>query len=198
MERRVIIQLRKFYHPACFPRNWKLIHSFIHCLSNVYPLHYRFLYVTHATRAFQSKDLSGEGINSGSHTYFYHTRTWRVSPDEGSAQWWDIFWTWKTIHTIHAPIHSSKANMKGWLRWPNYIQEPYGAKAFWHLSYRWGKTPKKPHPGNFIIIRSRVPGYGGWVRILLFINSIPSIFLLNFGCIRNATPFCFLNSPQTK
>ena len=23
-----------------------------------------------------------------------------------------------------------------------------GPKAFWHLSYRWGKTPKKPHPGN--------------------------------------------------
>ena len=23
-----------------------------------------------------------------------------------------------------------------------------GPKASWHLSYRWGKTPKKPHPGN--------------------------------------------------
>ena len=23
-----------------------------------------------------------------------------------------------------------------------------GPKASWHLSYSWGKTPKKPHPGN--------------------------------------------------
>ena len=23
-----------------------------------------------------------------------------------------------------------------------------GPKASWHSSYRWGKTPKKPHPGN--------------------------------------------------
>ena len=28
-----------------------------------------------------------EGVNSGSHSYFFdHTRTWRASPDEGSAQ----------------------------------------------------------------------------------------------------------------
>ena len=31
-------------------------------------------YVTHGTRALQAHDLSGEGINSGSHTYFFdHT-----------------------------------------------------------------------------------------------------------------------------
>ena len=29
------------------------------------------------------------------------------------------------------------------------FEEPWGPKASWHLSYRWGKTPKKPHPGNF-------------------------------------------------
>ena len=52
------------------------------------------------------------------------------------------------IHTIHAPIHSNKANMKGWLWWPNDIQGPCRPKAFWNLSYRWGKTPKKPHRGN--------------------------------------------------
>ena len=40
------------------------------------------------TRALQSHDLSGERINSRSHTYFYdHTRTWRASLDEGSAQY---------------------------------------------------------------------------------------------------------------
>ena len=43
--------------------------------------------MTHDTRTLQSHDLSGEGINSGSHTYFFdHTRTWRASPDEGAAQ----------------------------------------------------------------------------------------------------------------
>ena len=50
--------------------------------------------------------------------------------------------TWKTIHTIHAPIHSNKANMKGWLWRPNAILGPCGPKASRRLSYRWGSTPK--------------------------------------------------------
>ena len=54
----------------------------------------------------------------------------------------------KTIHTIHALIHSNKINMKGWLWWLNDIRGPCGSKSSWHLSYGWGKTPKKPHPGN--------------------------------------------------
>ena len=49
--------------------------------------------------------------------------------------------TWKTIHTIRA---SNKANMKGWLWRLNDILGPCGAKASWHLSSRWGKTPKNP------------------------------------------------------
>ena len=44
-------------------------------------------YVTHAFRALQVQDLLAEGINGGSHTYFFdHTRTRRAFPDEGSAQ----------------------------------------------------------------------------------------------------------------
>ena len=39
-------------------------------------------------------------------------------------------------------------NDDGWFRWPNDIRGPCGPKASWHLSYRWGKTPKKPHPRN--------------------------------------------------
>ena len=31
----------------------------------------------------------------------------------------------------------------GWLWWPNDIRGPWGPKASWHLSYRWGNTPKK-------------------------------------------------------
>ena len=58
----------------------------------------------------------------------------------------EITRTWKTIHTIHAPIHSNK--VKGWLWQPNDIRGPNGPKASWYSSYRWRKTPKKPHPGN--------------------------------------------------
>ena len=38
-------------------------------------------------------------------------------------------------------------NEYGWW-WPNDIRGPWGPKASRHLSYRWGKTSKKPHPGN--------------------------------------------------
>ena len=56
--------------------------------------------------------------------------------------------TWKTIRTIHAPIHSNKANMKRWLWRPNDIRGTCEPKASWHLSHGWWKTPKKPHPGS--------------------------------------------------
>ena len=51
--------------------------------------------------------------------------------------------TWKTIHTKHTPIHTNKANMEWWLRRPNDIRGPRGPKASRHLSYRWGKFPRK-------------------------------------------------------
>ena len=41
-----------------------------------------------------------------------------------------------------------------------------GPKASWHLSYRWGKTPKKPHPGN--LSRRRIePGPAAWQARML-------------------------------
>ena len=51
--------------------------------------------------------------------------------------------TWKSIHIIHAPIHSNKVNMKGWLWRPNDIRGSCGPKASWHLAYRWGKPRRK-------------------------------------------------------
>ena len=51
--------------------------------------------------------------------------------------------TWKAIHTKHTPRHPNKANMEWWLRRPNDTRGPWGPKVSWHLSYRWGKTPKK-------------------------------------------------------
>ena len=38
--------------------------------------------------------------------------------------------------------------MKIWLWWPSDIRGLCGPKASWHLSHRWGKTPKKPLPRN--------------------------------------------------
>ena len=46
--------------------------------------------------------------------------------------------TWKTIDTIH----SNKAKKKVWLWQSNDIRGTCGPKGSWHLSYRWGKTPK--------------------------------------------------------
>ena len=89
-------------------------------------------------------------LNSGSY-FFDHTRTWRASPDEGSVQCRAHLRdnsNIKEIYISHAPNHSNKANMKGWLWRPNDIRGPYGPKASWHLSYRWGKIPKKNSSGK--------------------------------------------------
>ena len=57
-------------------------------------------------------------------------------------------------------------NEYGWQWWPNDIRGSWGPKASRHLSYRWGKTPKKPHPGN--LSRPGIePGSAAWqVRML--------------------------------
>ena len=64
------------------------------------------------------------------------------------------------------PFILNKANMKGWLWRPNDIRGPCGPKASWHLSYRWGKTPRKPHPE--ILSRSGFePGPAAWQARML-------------------------------
>ena len=75
-------------------------------------------------------------------------------------------WTWKTTHTIHAPIYSNKVIMKGWLWWPNEIWGPCGPKVSRHLSYRWGKIRKKPHPGN-LFWPGIEPGPAAWQAHML-------------------------------
>ena len=84
--------------------------------------------MTHATWALQSHDLSGEGINSGSHNTFLTIQghgepPWRSDQLNAGATS-ETTQTWKTIHTIHTPIHSNKANMKGWLWRQNDILGP--------------------------------------------------------------------------
>ena len=101
---------------------------------------------------YRATTCRGRKLNYGSHTYFFdHTRIWRASPDEWSAHVGATSETahaWKTIHTKHTLSHPNKANMEWWCRRPNDIRGPWGPKVSWLLSYRWGKTPKKPHPGN--------------------------------------------------
>ena len=71
-----------------------------------------------------------------------HGGPFRIRDQLNAGATSEATWTWKTIHIIHAPIHSNKVNMKGsW--WSNDMLGPSGPEA-----YRWGNTPKRPHPGN--------------------------------------------------
>ena len=74
--------------------------------------------------------------------------------------------TWKTIRTKHTLSHPNKANMELGLQRPNGIRGPREPKVSWHLPYRWGKTPKKPHPGN--LSRPGIePGPAAWQARML-------------------------------
>ena len=57
-------------------------------------------------------------------------------------------------------------NDYGELWWPNDIQGSSGPKTSWHLPYMWGKSPKKPHPGN--LSRPGIePGPAAWQACIL-------------------------------
>ena len=121
--------------------------------------------MTHATQALQRHDLSGQGINSESHTYFLttqgHGEPPRMSEQLNVGATSETAQTWKTIHTRHTLIHSNKVTMKWWLWRPNDIRGPCLSKVSWHLSYRWGKIPEKLHPGN--LSRPGIePGPAAW------------------------------------
>ena len=71
-----------------------------------------------------------------------HGRPSRMSDQSNAGATSETAQTWKTTHTKHTFSHPNKANMEWWLRRPNYIRGYWGPKVFWHLSYRWAKTPK--------------------------------------------------------
>ena len=75
--------------------------------------------------------------------------------------------TLKTIHTMHSYIHSNKVDMIRVIMMAKWYSGHHGGpKASWHLSYRWGKTPKKPHPGN--LSRPVIePGPAAWQTRML-------------------------------
>ena len=143
----------------------------------------------------RDRRLSGEGINSGSHNTFLTTPGHGGPPrmrnllNAGATS--ETTRTWKTMHTIHAPIHSNKANMKGCLRRPNDIRGPGGPKASWHLSYRWGKTPKNliqetspDQVSNPVPLRDRRACYrllqSGGHTCISQVNSFNIVFYCNY------------------
>ena len=135
------------------------------------------------------------GILTLDHIYTFLTTQGHGGPPQMSDQLnavatTEITRTWKTIHTFHSLIHSNKADMKGWLWCPDDIRGPCGPKASWHLSYRWGKTPKNPHPGNLSRpgiesgpaawqARMLPPAPQGWTEVLTYnFNTAYSTFRL--------------------
>ena len=115
---------------------------------------YRFLYVTHATRVLQSHDLPGGGrIN----LWIIYILFWPHKDMEGLAGW--------GINSMPGPPPRQHKHERRYTPGTQSIiltrriwNDDYGGqmifgnlrgpKISWHLSYRWGKTPKKPHPGN--------------------------------------------------
>ena len=107
----------------------------------------------HATRPLQTHDLSGKGINFGSHTYFLdHTRTWRASRmgnqlNAGAIS--ETTRTLKTIHTIHSHIHSNKAAMRRMIMMAKWYSVNHVGLKLPDICLRSEVKPrKKPHPGN--------------------------------------------------
>ena len=75
-------------------------------LPSLYLCHSSFSNPSFASPTSQAVHL----IHLASRPCFDHTRIWRASPYEGSAQCRSR--TWKTMHTIHTSIISNKANKK--------------------------------------------------------------------------------------
>ena len=108
-------------------------------------------YMTHAARALQSHDCRGRELNCGSQTYFFdHTRTGRASPDEWSARCRGHLRDSTNMkdNTHQAHTQSSQQGEYGMMTTAKWYSGTLAPKVSRHLSYRWGKTPKKIHPGN--------------------------------------------------
>ena len=52
--------------------------------------------------------------------------------------------------------HSNKGDMSRMIMIAKCIRGPGRFKFSWHLSYRWGKTPKKPSPRKLVPIGDRI------------------------------------------
>ena len=142
--------------------------------SSIISSHYLSLtspYVTHAARALQSHDMSGEGIKLWIRDILFWPHKdmeclpgWVISPMPGPPprQHKHERQYTPSTHTI-IPIR--------WIWNDDYDGQMIfgdlgGPKVSWHLFYRWGKTQKKPHPGN--LSRPGIePGPAAWQARML-------------------------------
>ena len=120
---------------------------------------------------YRATTCRGRELNCGPQTYFFdYTRTRRASPDEWSARCRGHLRDSTNMkdNTHQAYTHSYQQG--------EYGNDDYGGQMIfgdlggpnvsWHLSYRWGKTPKKPHPGN--LSRPGIePGSAAWQAHML-------------------------------
>ena len=109
--------------------------------------------MTYAARALQSHDLLGEGIKLWiTYILFWPHKDmeglpgWVISPVPGPPP----NSTNMKDNTHQAHTQSSQQGEYGMMitkaKW--YSGSLGVPQVSWHLSYRWGKTPKKAHPGN--------------------------------------------------
>ena len=109
-----------------------------------------YFYVIHATRALRvttcrERELTLDHIHAFFNTQG-HGEPPRVRYQLSTGARSETTRKWKALHTIHAPIHTNKVNLKGWLWWLNYIRGPCGPNASYHLSYKRGKPRKNLTP----------------------------------------------------
>ena len=127
--------------------------------------------MTHATRALRSHDLSREGIKLWiTYILFWPHKDmeglpgWVISPMPGPPQRQHKHERQYTPST-HSVIPTSRIwndDYDG----QKIFGDLGGPKVSRHLSYRWGKTPKKPHPGN--LSRPGIePGLAAWQARML-------------------------------
>ena len=143
--------------------------SFIHCLSLISPLYVLLRDSRHPSpyraTTCRERELTVDHIriflttqgHGGLPRMRAQLNVWSTSATTRS---------WKTLHTIHAPIKSNKAIMKGWLWRPNDIRGPCGVKLP-DICLTWEENSEnKHHPGN--LSRPEIePGLAAWqARIL--------------------------------
>ena len=103
--------------------------------------------------SYRATSLSGEVINCGSNTYFFdHTRTWRASPDEWSAQCRGHLRDNLNIKddTHHSLIHSNKGDMIRMTMIVKWISGNHGDLKFPDICLTGEEKPRKTAPMKLV------------------------------------------------
>ena len=102
--------------------------------------------MTRATQALESHDLSGEGINFGSHKYFFTTQNMEASPNKWLTQSGatsETTRTLKTIHTMHSLIHYKKADIIRMIMMAKWYSENHGSLKLPDICLTGEENPRK-------------------------------------------------------